>query len=491
MANPLFVDDASESNFRDLADAVKAGRSTVIVGAGLSQQANLPGWGALIDGLCTAAGVPKRPFRPQRAARDLEILRKALGDRYLPALRELLSPPGLQLPNGYRTIADIPFQRFATTNIDELLYFTAVILDRDGPDAIFEYPSSSYLNGPFYYLHGRLKSAKIEQDIVLCESDYETAYGVHGQTRHTLINLLAGSEPVLIVGSSLHDPDLSRLLSEIERHRFTSVEMGGLREERYSSAPPWFVILPASIERLVQPPMIQRHVPADEILNLVQWEADQLLPIRSIWYRYEPTHSGLAELLERLRTVTKTWPTGGGDRFLAHADELEGLAAAIYPTQDQIERALVLMRVPANRRHFFEYAGASWLPIFWEQGELQAFEEPRKEADGNYYASGWDAGDFFVRAAHTNRGVALDVILTIRTDNWSVNWSLAKALGRLPSNVIREAIPSVRAWLDSRFAAVGPMTLTLQELLARLVREEQWDAALQLFKLLSQWKGVR
>lgn len=490
MPNWPFVDDASENNFRDLADAVRAGRSTVFAGAGLSQQANLPGWRGLLDGLHTAADLVPRGFRPGRAALDFEALRVELDDDYLPTLRRLLNPPGLQLPKGYITIADIPFQRFATTNIDELLYFTAVMLDQDREGAIFEYPSRNYLGGLFYYLHGRLSSAKIGRDLVLCESDYEIAYGRNGETRQALINLLADSAPALFVGSSLDDPDLSRLFNEIERYRRTSTEIGGLREERYSPDPSWFAILPAKLERLIRPAMIEPYIPADEIPNLVQWASEELHPIRSIWYEYDVSHRGLDELLERLKTMTKTSAAGGGDRFLAHADELEGLAAAINPTQGQIDRALLLMRLPANRKHFFEYAAPAWLPILWERNELTAFEEPRKEADGNYYAAVWDAADFFVKAAHRNPSVARDIILTVNTENWSVNWSLAQSLLRLPANVIAELIPSVSAWLDSRFAAVGPMTLTLQELLARLVREEQWDAANQLFELLSRWRDV-
>ena len=488
MPNRPFIDEESERNFQNLAAAVREGRSTVFVGAGLSQQANLPGWRGLLEGLCSAAKVAPIPFRPGRAARDIETIRAKLGNQYLPTLRKLLAPRELQLSAGYRTIADTPFKRFATINVDELLYYTAFLLGHDGAHSIYEYPSTEYLNEPIYYLHGRLHSAKTGDDLVLCDSDYHRAYGEHGETRQVLTNLFATSDPVLFVGSSLYDPDLMHLLTELRRHRRSSSQVGGRRLDRYAADPKWFAILPADLERLVRQPEVVRYVPTTEIPRLVRSAADDLRPIHSIWYEYDPAHRGLYELLERLRELTRAPLSGGGHRFLADAENIERLAAAVSPTRDEVDRALLFMRLPAHRRHFFRHASSSWLAVLWNRGGLAVFDEPSQGADGDHYVTGWDAAEYFVRSASTDPQVALDVILTVKTENWLVNWSLARALGQLPANSLTKAMPAVREWLNSRFAGASPVAFSLLELLQRLVAEQEWDAAINLFELMAEWK---
>lgn len=487
MPAPPFVTTECERNFDALLSAVSGGRATVFIGAGLAQQAKLPGWRGLLQTLYQAAGLPAQRFRARTAAREIQALRDKLKNDYLPTLRGVLDPPGLRLPDVYRTVSDVPFRRFATTNIDELLFIMATVLRRDGEDRIFEYPSNQYLDRVYFYLHGRLRIATVEEDVVLCTSDYYRAYDTNGEARQAMVNLLA--TPVLFVGSSLTDPDLNEMLRQLESHRFSSIEIGGLRAERYAVEPEWFAILPANLDDLVTE-VVRQYVPKEDIPRLVRDKAEELSPVRTIWYEYDSSHGGLNDLLGRLRTMTRKPSAIGGDAFLASADEVEKLAALTTPTQHQVERAILLLRLPANRRHFFQYASSSWLPILWEREELAVFDEPQLAADGNYYVSGWDAAEYVARSAAIHTQVALDIIRSIKTENWLVTGALARALESLPAEIVAQAIPSVDEWLDSRFASSAWAPADLLRLLDRLMREQQWDAAVALFRVLGRWKVI-
>jgi hypothetical protein len=481
------VDIESERNFEALTSAVQEGRATVLIGAGLAQHANLPGWRGLLEGLYKAAGLTPQPFRSRTAARQIQTLRDNLKDNYLPALRTLLEPPGLRLPDSYRMISDVPFRRFATTNIDELLYIMATVLRRDGADTIFEYPSRDFLDRLHFYLHGRLSVAKDGNDLVLCGSDYYRAYEANGEARHAIETLLA--TPFLFLGSSLTDPDLDHLLRELENHRISSMEIGGLRAERYATEPKWFAILAANLDELVSE-VARRYIPEEEIPRLVREKAEELSPVRTIWYKYDSAHRGLNDLLERLRARTRRPQARGMDTFLASAEELEELAALTAPTLAQVERVILLLRLPANRRHFFQRASSSWLPILWEKEELLVFDEPQLGGDGNYHASGWDAAEYVGRCADLYPQTTLDIIQRIQTQNWLVIAALARALQSLPSDVIVQAVPCVDEWLDGRFASASFASVLLVGLLDRLIMEQQWDAAVALFRVLAKWKAV-
>ncbi len=285
-ANWPFLDKQSETNFQELINCIANEQATAFIGAGLAQQAGLPGWPGLLEALYSASTLSPQPFNPRTALKQFGQLQDNLVGDFLPIVRNLLNPPGLQLPQSYNVLSDIPFDRFATTNFDELLHILAVGVRGDQEHSIFEYPSPGLLNKNYFYLHGRLKSAKTPNDLVLSEVAYARAY-MNDSELSRLLKLLL-DEPVLFVGFSLTDYDLLNEIRQNKRYRIVARDSDGVRSERYQAEPKWFAILPANPNELVQPTLQERIKPVelDLLRQLAQDKANELddSGIKAIWY---------------------------------------------------------------------------------------------------------------------------------------------------------------------------------------------------------------
>ena len=484
----IFASPESEENFKALVSAVEGGRATAFLGAGLGKQAGLPGWPELLEDLCQGNEEPTGPFNAQTAPDDFETVRQQLVGEYLPRLREILDPPGLQIPDTYRVLADIPFKRFATTSLDELLFLLATIVLGEAEELVHAYPSLGILDCRHYYLHGRLRTASSDDDIVLCSSDYACAYdGEMAPAKHALVALL--HTPLIFIAASLSDPDIQHVMTVLQRNRTLRGRSGELETQVYLSRPSWYALLAAHAENLVESSTLQALIPQNELVALMAERERILHPVKVIWYRHDPTHSQLKALLERLRFATRK-PATEEEPFMASARELEELAALTSPKPDQIEKVLGHLAAPTHARHFFRYATASWLPILWARGHLRQFTDPQLGSDGNYRVSEWDAADFVGRSASAYPDVVLQMIREIETDNWLVVYGLARALENLPADKVSQAIPAVDGWLSRRFAFASPASMALSGLLKRLVSEQEWDAALALFGVLVKWKVI-
>src|SRR5947209_7062143 len=122
-----FYDDRSERNFAQLTALIRDQGGTVIIGAGLARPAGMPTWPGLVEALAREAGTTAARFSPAAAPRIVETMREHLGDRYLPTLRKEFDLAGRPLPDAYGLLAGAAFARYATTNIEELLWVMATV----------------------------------------------------------------------------------------------------------------------------------------------------------------------------------------------------------------------------------------------------------------------------------------------------------------------------------------------------------------------------
>jgi len=466
--------------------AVEEGRATVFLGAGLGAQAGLPNWPKLLEKLSPNDDRFTTPYNAETAPDEFEELRKQLAAEYLPRLRELLNPPGLEIPQLCRILADVPFRRIATTNVDEILFLIATVLLRKPEESIYIYPSDDIWDRNYFYLHGRLKTAGSAEDIVLRSSDYFRAYDDgEKKAERVLFHLLEA--PLVFIAFSLTDFDVKKVIKFLARNQILKRQSGTMETQVFLSMPRWFAVLSDSPENLIDSPTMQKRVEQEDLAPLMRERESVLRPVKVIWYKHDTAHSRLRALLERLQSATRK-PATEEEPFMAAASDIEELAALTSPTPGQIEQALNHLAAPTHRTHFFRYAAPSWLPILWDREQFRAFPQPQLDQDGNYRVSQWDAADFVHRSARAHPDTVLRMIQEIRTENWVVVYGLARALEELPADLVSKAVPSVDDWLGSRFAVASPASLALSRLLGRLVSEQEWDAALLLFEVLVKWK---
>jgi hypothetical protein len=369
---------------------------------------------------------------------EFDTLRDALQEDYLPALRSVLAG-SKPLPPIYESVARIPFRHFATTNLDELLYVTATVIRRDAEETVWVYPDPETIGAKtYFYLHGRLETAKGPNDLVLCASDYHLAYDLSGGPAWAALQQLT-SGPILFVGSSLDDPDIKRLLEVQQRLRLVRVRLGGQWAERYSRQP-WFAILPAKPdERFV-------NVPA-----MLEWQRDQFTGFTPIWYSYDTEHRGLDELLLRLERAGRVQVASQRD-FIEIAADLEELGKLMDPKPPDIAEVKRLLMAPSHRQHFFRMASSSWFPILMESDLITpSVPEPVEGPDGPV-AEYWDAAEFVVRAGPLYPEAALSMLQGIETRNWLVVEALGRMLLAFPSEHLSGALQFVEEWLVLRDA---------------------------------------
>ncbi len=175
--------------------------------------------------------------------------------------------------------------------------------------------------------------------------------------------------------------------------------------------------------------------------------------------------------------------------LLAAAPEIEGLAGTASPHADDLERLTPYLAVPAYRRHFFAYATPGWLPLLLEARQL-GFEEPSELADGRFRVETWDAGEFVGRCAASWPPEMAKVFHAVRTDNWSVIYTLASALQTAPPEVLGDVIDDVLAWGDSRFFWTSLVPMSLARAFEKWANLVDAETLLKLLTLLTRWNGV-
>jgi hypothetical protein len=101
-------------------EAILSGNAALFVGAGLSQGANLPGWGALLDPIRERCNIPPQddmPLVAEYIANDPSGGRPALEDHILAELTKVKLRPAV----GHRLIGRLAVREVWTTNYDPLI----------------------------------------------------------------------------------------------------------------------------------------------------------------------------------------------------------------------------------------------------------------------------------------------------------------------------------------------------------------------------------
>ncbi len=245
-----------------LGQAWRSDSLVLFLGAGVSMDAGVPGWGGLLGELFgavvskmapTIAGNPNLRQEASETLASLQggspllaarHLRAGLGDRFVPALkaamyRKVRSRPTAQLQE-LAKLCDPPRGRFGaravvTYNFDDLLEthleglnvkYTSVF--REGMR-----PEVSAL--PLYHVHGLIPQTKAvpeRQLFVFSEEGYHAAYNDPYTWSNVVQLTLLTEHTGLFVGLSLTDPNLRRLLEIANRTDRTRRHVALLRRTK-------------------------------------------------------------------------------------------------------------------------------------------------------------------------------------------------------------------------------------------------------------------
>src|SRR5574341_335992 len=162
------------------------------------------------------------------------------------------------------------------------------------------------------------------------------------------------------------------------------------------------------------------------------------------------------------------------------------------PTSKQVGEAVALLTKTEHVRYFFEkLQNPKWLKPLREQG---LFRRPPKpdEKDGYISFPGWAQSRYLARASEEQPKEALETIrqiarLNIR--NARVQMDLVDAALKMPAEYAAQNVPLTVRWVkDGAYLALPDK---LGELMARLAREGERDAAFELADVLLEVKRPR
>ncbi len=319
--NHAILSNVAREVLREVREQHRAGRLGFLVGAGLSVPIGLPGWAAFNESLLENAigrhtpGGTSRVRALSRAYLDLlqgqslaavDLVRQRVGADFHVVLRGALYERE-QLRKFHPTEVHYALARLAldseppypclhTTNYDDLLELTVSNMVGQRPRAVHatrrstaDGPRIVHLHGYFPYdFPGAAEEKRLAAELVASDLDYHRLSNDHAAwTNRELVTLL-DSRSVLIVGMSLTDPNVRRLLAYLSEHR-----------KSHDAGHEHFVILQQ------RPPMDdEEHQRASEMLEEDEyqfWHGQGVKILRlSSW-------DGLNYLLRRIRFTDEEW----------------------------------------------------------------------------------------------------------------------------------------------------------------------------------------
>jgi hypothetical protein len=319
--NHAILSTVAREVLREVREQHRAGRLGFLVGAGLSVPIGLPGWAAFNESLLTnaigrhAPGGSAHAAALSRAYLDLlqgqslaavDLVRQRVGADFHVVLREALYERDqlrkFQPTEVHYALAKLaldsqpPYPCLHTTNYDDLLELTVANMLGKRPRAVHATRRSSadgprvvHLHGYFPFdFPGAAEEKRLAAELVASDLDYHRLSNDHAAWTNRELMTLLDSRSVLVVGMSLTDPNVRRLLAYLSEHK-----------KAHDEAHDHFVILQQ------RPPMKDDdHQRASEMLEDDEykfWHGQGVKILRlASW-------DGLNYLLRRIRFTDEEW----------------------------------------------------------------------------------------------------------------------------------------------------------------------------------------
>ncbi|WP_156411467.1 SIR2 family protein [Nocardioides sp. Soil805] len=203
-----------EESAVDLANSARSGHLALLLGAGVSAAAGLPGWGALIEGLERRFGM-----EPPGEGLDIsltdraELIERVDKDGFKRQVAELIKPAKRpSLP--HVLLAGLDCHQVVTTNYD-VLYEAAVFATGKDIKSVMPWASAHGADRWILKLHGDVDHP---EQIVLTRR-HMVRYDAANRPSAAVLQSLLLTKRLLAVGVSMTDDNVIRLAHEVDEYR--------------------------------------------------------------------------------------------------------------------------------------------------------------------------------------------------------------------------------------------------------------------------------
>ncbi|MGZ3443907.1 MAG: SIR2 family protein, partial [Polyangia bacterium] len=333
--NHAILSNVAREVLREVREQHRTGRLGFLVGAGLSVPIGLPGWAAFNESLLEhaigrhAPGGVAHVRALSKAYLDLlqgqslaavDLVRQRVGSDFHVVLRGALyereqlrkfQPTEVHYALARLALdSDPPYPCLHTTNYDDLLELTMQQMLGKRPRAVHatrrgsaDGPRVVHLHGYFPFdFPGAAEEKRLAAELVASDLDYHRLSNEHAAWTNRELMTLLDSRSVLVVGMSLTDPNVRRLLAYLSEHK-----------KSHDEAHDHFVVLQQ------RPPMgDDDHRRAVEMLEEDEykfWHGQGVKILRlASW-------NGLNYLLRRIRFTDEEWDKRHKELRIAWATE--------------------------------------------------------------------------------------------------------------------------------------------------------------------------
>jgi len=210
---PPVLDDELLGEARRLGELARTGDLALFLGAGVSVPAGLPGWRQMLDELAQQAGIDPGVLvglGPLDQAQLLQHRLPDLGEYVARAAQD----PRLRPSLGHALVAGLGCREAVTTNYDHL-YETAVAATGRGEPKVLPWETAVGASAWVLKLHGDVSQPAT---VTLTRRDF-VRFDAQTGPAGALLQALLLTRHLLVVGASLNDDNVVRLLREVEVFR--------------------------------------------------------------------------------------------------------------------------------------------------------------------------------------------------------------------------------------------------------------------------------
>jgi hypothetical protein len=197
---------------RRLGELARSGELALFFGAGVSVPAGLPTWREMLHGLAREAGIRAGDLDGLSPLDQAQLLQRRLPDigRHVAAATDRHRRPSL----AHALLAGLRCREAVTTNYDRLYETAVAATDRGAPRVL---PWETAVGGRAWVLklHGDVSEPA---SVTLTRRDF-VRFDAHTGPAGALLQALLLTRHLLVVGASLADDNVVRLLREVEVFR--------------------------------------------------------------------------------------------------------------------------------------------------------------------------------------------------------------------------------------------------------------------------------
>lgn len=148
------------------------------------------------------------------------------------------------------------------------------------------------------------------------------------------------------------------------------------------------------------------------------------------------------------------------DNFYEKTKTLDACKRVINIAHNELNIVLNLIDNEAYAKYFFsDLENPSWIVPIYNEGIFHRPPDPEEDKPGYFRNPPWYAGEFLIKFAENYEDIIVDLVQTIKTENWRVQEILVDGLLKITPERAANLVQYIDSWLEGPFSRMLPIKL--------------------------------